>query len=827
MKTTTDFFAGRLLLTLLAVLTTTFAWAQQLSGEGTKANPYLINSSEDWATFTTKINTGTNDDRHAFYKLTADLTLGDAVNPYTTVVGKDKQHPFSGSFDGDFHIIHLYLVRENDYAALFGVTDGATIQNLHVDGTIITDHKFAGGFIGYAFGAGTGTQHWLANCISSVNIHCDGIKEYIDINGNVVPNGSNNRRYDCTHGGLVGQNEKGVMNFYQCIFDGSITDSKEVKTANKCTGFIGWVNNKVVYYDCIMAGYIDVKPNDDNLKNSMANFHRTGDEKNVKYEGNVFYVHDYSYDEVMEQGDQAPSVVPEGVISRQLSFDNQYYYATGAELINDNKIKFYGWTYQTDNNNIVGGADGINYVYDNSDDTYTTTFVERYDLQNDGMWNDAANWKYGLIPSGGDVMISANVTIPEDCNAKVNDIIVSSKGSVTIMDGAQFISDNSIVADVYKTVLPSDEVSKHAWNTIASPINGQAFAAVDELTSGEKHNIYRYNETVPMWEEYRDPSNEFNAFENGRGYIYRTTFGGDIKYSGSINAEDVKCSLTRTNDHGFNLLGNPYTHNIYKGVAFSSTDLVEGYCVLESDGTWDYKNDDEAIPSGTAFMVLVKEGNDDVDINMSNTDEAPVVYCKSNDNSIWFTVNNDEYTDAACIKFNEGEGFKKLAHYNESAPMLYINYNGGNFAAAHVQTGVKAVGLCFKSHEFGKYTLNLNANGDFSYLHLIDRLTGKDVDMLIEDEYSFISTNNDNAERFIVEFDYEGNEGGVENENFAWQNDSDIVINGEGKLQVFDMMGRIVMTQDINGIQTMSTSSLQEGVYIFKLNGKTQKFFVK
>lgn len=807
MKKTTDIVARRLVLTLLAVLTTTIAFAQ-LSGNGTVNEPYLINNAEDWITFTNMINDGNG--TTSYYKLTNDIILGTAEEPITTVVGTSEKN-FKGTFDGDFHTIYLNMNRVENYAAPFGVTCNATIKNLHVDGTIVTDHKFAAGIVAYSNNPGNQTTR-LINCISSVYINCDKIVTVIQSKPN-----------DCTHGGLVGQNEKGNLYLENCIFDGTIRDRKATKTSVKCTGIVAWVNDNVTYKDCIMAGTIDVKPNDNNLTNSMATFHRLANNAKVKYEGVSYYINDYTYTGMAEQGVQAPSVVPENGISRQFSANNKHYYVTGAEFAKG-AIDFRGWRYDTENGytyNLGGGSDGINYVY--SRFGYTITFAERYALQNDGEWNDAANWKYELIPSiGGDVIISANVTIPENCNAKVDDIIVSSKATVTIEDGAQFISKNPIVADVYKTVLPSDEASKHAWNTIASPVNGQSFADVNELTSGDKHNIYRYNETVPMWEEYRDPSNIFNAFENGRGYIYRTTFDGDIKYSGTINAGDVNYSLTHTNDHGFNLLGNPFTHDIYKGVAIENTDLVEGYCVLESDGTWTYKLDDEAIPSGTAFMVLA---NDAVDVTISNTDEAPVVYNKSNDNSIWFTVNNDEYTDAACVMFKEGKGYNKLAHYNENAPMIYISHNGEDFAAAHVQTGVKTVGLCFKSHDFGKYTLNLNANGDFSYLHLIDRLTGKDVDMLIEDEYTFISTNNDNAERFIVEFDYEGNEGSIENEIFAWQNGSNVVVDGEGELQVFDMMGRMVMTQRINGIQTVNVSS--EGVYIFKLNEKTQKIFVK
>lgn len=808
MKKTTDNVARRFVLTLLAVLTTTIAFAQ-LGGNGTVNEPYLINNAEDWTTFTNMINDGT--ETTAYYKLTNDIILGTPDEPITMVVGTDSKN-FKGTFNGDFHTIYLNMSRVENYAAPFGVTCGATISNLHVDGTIVTDHKFAAGIVAYSNNDSNKTTR-LVNCISSVYINCDNI---------VTVNAS--KPDDCTHGGLVGQNEKGNLYLENCIFDGTIRDSKQTKKSNKCTGFVAWVNGTVTYKDCIMAGTIDVKPNDNSLTNSMATFHRMANNAKVKYEGVSYYINDYTYPGMAEQGVQAPSDVPENAISRQFSANNKYYYVSGA-VFAKGAIDFLGWRYDTDNGytyNLEGGSDGINYVYEKSG--YTTTFAERYALQTAGDWDIAKNWKYELIPTkGADVVIAADVTIPSDYNAKVDDIIVSGKASITIDNGAQFISKNAIEAVVYKTVLPSDFESKHAWNTIASPIVGQAFSEVEGLTSGTTaHNIYKYDETVPMWVEYRDNNNGFDVFESGRGYIYRTTFEGDIRYAGTINVEDVNYSLTNTNDHGFNLVGNPFTHDIYKGVAFSNTNLVEGYCVLESTGTWTYKEDDIAIPSGIAFMVLA---NDDVDITIKNTDEKPVLYSKSSDNNVWFTVNNDEYTDVACIKFKDGEGFSKLAHYNTNAPMLYINYNGEHYAAANVQSGVKTAALCFKSQSTGKYTLNIDVNGDFSYLHLIDRLTGKDVDLLIDDEYTFISTSNDNAERFIVEFDYAGNEGITDNDNFAWQNGSNIVVNGEGELQMYDMMGRMVMTQHINGVQTVNVSS--EGVYILKLNEKVQKIFVK
>ena len=60
---------------------------------------------------------------------------------------------------------------------------------------------------------------------------------------------------------------------------------------------------------------------------------------------------------------------------------------------------------------------------------------------------------------------------------------------------------------------------------------------------------------------------------------------------------------------------------------------------------------------------------------------------------------------------------------------------------------------------------------------------------------------------------------------FAYQSGNDIVVTGEGELQVFDVMGRIVMKKHVNGVENINMKS--QGVYIMRLNEKTQKIVVR
>lgn len=749
MKTITDIIARGFVLILLAILTNSTAWGQ-FKGSGTANDPYQIASESEWKTFTENINKGVGNS--AYYKLTADLSLGTTKDPIETIVGTDIK-PFCGNFDGDYHTITINMNRTETYAAPFGVTDGAVVRNLKVEGTIVTTKKFAGGVIAYSNNK-KNKETKLINCYSSIHIICDGIVTV------QAP-----KPFDCTHGGLVGQNEAGVLSFENCIFDGWIKDFTEEKKANKCTGFVAWVNNTVNYTNCVMAGVLDVKPNDNELPNSMANFHRLANGAKANFKGTSYFTKDYTYETMTVQGTQAPTIPAENVISRRYSDGKTDYYVPGASISNYT-IKYYGWK-------LNEGTDYlINIIIDNGQ---TLSF--------DGINNYGGSYREVMDP-------------------------------------------------VFQmTVNPWNNEEKSGWYAISSPVIDQAFSGVTNLKTGT-HNIYRYDEELRLWQEYRNSANLYNSFENGRGYLYRTdSKEGNIGFNGTLNSGDVQIGLSYTekNDKigGFNLIGNPYSHVIYKSVAIPNELLAEGYCVLNYNGTWEYKTDSDAIEEGEAVLVqALANAKGDYTLTITDTDMAPTM--KASNNEIWFTVKNGEFCDKAHVEFKDGCGYNKMAHYNEDAPMLYIKHNGDNFASANINDDVETFDLCFETKKMANYDLSFDVKGDFSYLHLIDRMTGADVDMLIDETYSFVSSSADDADRFVVRLSY--NTISNSDDNFAYQSGNDIFVSGDGTLQVFDVMGRMIAKQQISGAETICVSPMPTGVYVFRLVGndiKTQKIVVR
>ena len=418
--------------------------------------------------------------------------------------------------------------------------------------------------------------------------------------------------------------------------------------------------------------------------------------------------------------------------------------------------------------------------------------------------------------------------------------------NLIIEDGGQLIlPDNATVAATLKkntsaSTGETKDAAVNKWYAISTPVSGVAISSFVPTAVGAKWNVYRYDEPTGYWNEYRSDNTvepylePFITLESGRGYLYRAT-ENNLAFAGNVNAGDengeVKYDLSyayagsNTDFKGFNLLGNPFTHEITWSNLVTTNVEDDGYYLLIEEegvnqGKWSANPLKTAIAPMQAFLVQANNTGAKVTIKNHASSKGEM---KGYNNDIMFAVKNGEQSDEAYVLFKDGKGLNKVNHRNAEIPMLYVVNNGEKFAIADMNTDTKVINLGFEAKYIAKYTLSLKANGNFSYLHLIDKLTGEDVDMLLEGEYSFMASPTDNPERFIVRLEY--SEGSESSEVFAYQNGSDIIVSGEGELQVFDVMGRLVIQKHVNGVERIHAEA--QGVYIFKLNDKAQKIVIR
>ncbi len=426
------------------------------------------------------------------------------------------------------------------------------------------------------------------------------------------------------------------------------------------------------------------------------------------------------------------------------------------------------------------------------------------------------------VPSG------AVLTITGDCTGTAANLIIE--------DGGQLIVSNSgVQATFKKSVSHSAAKDANNWYTISSPVNNITPSAVTNLiqTPADNYDLYYYDEENVMWKNHKKAA--ITNLTNGKGYLYWNAGGDELSFPGELNSGNIEIALTKTGTGdlaGWNLIGNPYSHNIYKGAGTAIVnsvsegyELTTGFYTLANSGAWVPGTDNTtAIVPGQGILVKATTAGT---LTMTNTNSSGTA--KANNDNIQFLVSNSEYEDITYALFNTGIGLDKINHRNADIPMIYIPQDGQNYAIATMDDNTQAFELNFKAMTTGQYTLSYKAEGKYSYLHVIDRLTGEDIDMLLDGEYSFIGSPRDNEARFIVKLSYNANIDEIEvNDNFAYQNGSDIIVNGNGELQVFDVTGRMVMNTKINGIQTVNVPAT--GMYIFRMVGEsvqTQKIVVR
>ncbi len=131
------------------------------AGTGAVDDPIEISSEEELKDFRTRVKKG---EKNLCAKLTKDITLSEDWTP----ISSNAQYPseaFSGIFDGNGHTIKgLRINASTAYQGFFAYTNGATIKNLTIDGSVTSSENYVGGIVGNA------PNTTIQNCLFSGSV---------------------------------------------------------------------------------------------------------------------------------------------------------------------------------------------------------------------------------------------------------------------------------------------------------------------------------------------------------------------------------------------------------------------------------------------------------------------------------------------------------------------------------------------------------------------------------------------------------------------------------------------------------------------------------
>ena len=240
-----------------------------------------------------------------------------------------------------------------------------------------------------------------------------------------------------------------------------------------------------------------------------------------------------------------------------------------------------------------------------------------------------------------------------------------------------------------------------------------------------------------------------------------------------------------------------------------------------------------------AGKVIINNVNNDDDNSISSPYRGEVNYPLVN----LLCYDEDGRRDLTTVEVNRPEfgGGHKMEKLHESKGLIYAHLENESFQTLFTPVGINVVPVRFVPNEDGIFTLNWNTrHGEFSYLHLIDNIAGVDVDCLTNDEYKFEGKTSDYKSRFKLVFRCDGDEpedpeepdDGDDSDHFAFMFGDELVVNGAGLLQMFDIQGRCLMeTRAVGEQSSHRIPRVSAGVYLLRLTGeskvKVQKMVIK
>lgn len=391
--------------------------------------------------------------------------------------------------------------------------------------------------------------------------------------------------------------------------------------------------------------------------------------------------------------------------------------------------------------------------------------------------------------------------------------------------------ENPIILSFFHTFTKEIDpwTAEGGYYLIASPLNAAEGVSPEEVLNmtNDSYDLYYFDQNAAdglEWINYKDSNDGGYNLTAGTGYLYANSTGDDITFIGAPYNGNGEVTLTKADNvefPGWNLVGNPFPQTAY-------IDRTEFYVMNPEGGTDIIAGEGNTVGPMEGIFVIAAQDGEKVTFSTENPGKAKGLV-------INVLKNRGSVIDRAIVRFGEGGMLPKFM-LNEGRTKLYIPQNDNEYAVVTTDTKTNELPLNFKAAEEGTYVLKFNTeNVETGYLHLIDNLTGNDVDLLANPVYTFDARLIDYASRFRLVFNdtFANSIENMSNGSFAIVNNGNLIINnvdGIATLEMIDITGRVISTETING-NCLKDVKVKAGVYTLRLiqgeSIRTQKVVVE
>lgn len=313
--------------------------------------------------------------------------------------------------------------------------------------------------------------------------------------------------------------------------------------------------------------------------------------------------------------------------------------------------------------------------------------------------------------------------------------------NLIIKDGGQLVHSTANVAATVEKNIEGYSSEQDNFYFLASPVTSCDASCVKTGT----YDLFSYDELTHYWINQKNANDNLSSTI---GYLYANSSDQTLLFSGTLLPSENDFTINSLSHqanvlNGFNLVGNPFACQAY---------INQDFYILDNDKV--ILNETQNYPIKPCEAVFVKATEESNSVTFSKS-----IPLKSN-NSIDLSVsgNRSNNIDRVRIRFDEGCAMEKFT-LNENLTQLYIPQDGNHFSVVSASPTVNEMPVSFKAAKNGTYTITINTeNLNVNYLHLVDNLTGADVDFLNAAtstglaNYTFNAKTTDYPTRFKIVF---------------------------------------------------------------------------
>jgi hypothetical protein len=411
---------------------------------------------------------------------------------------------------------------------------------------------------------------------------------------------------------------------------------------------------------------------------------------------------------------------------------------------------------------------------------------------------------------------------------------------------------------------------------------------------GDHDQITYYSDLNNYGVSGEENQNEDNLVV-GKGYMAAITEDTYLQSHGSLNTDGLSMSVSALsqwqgeddNVVGWNLVGNPYHAYLdFEALAevtsndniLSKNDESKAFYVVYSADAYDGESGAESAyltyPVGGSlggayadryihphqgFFVLINKDTEpeatnlyslsfaeNMTVTRSGMGNATSTFRATNKQPAYPLLNLYLNSTKGCSEVTvvelfrpEWGGAQKMRKLNNGNGCFYGYHEGERFAALFVKDGTSRIPVHFEAFEEDVFTIQWEAvNGEFSNIYLVDNLLGVKYDMTQNQSYTFEGKPEDYKARFYILLADSENEEPTDDDDddghsFAFFNGNEWIVNGQGQLELVDVLGRILQTETLSSDQNhVHFNRYAAGVYMLRLTEsknkvETQKIIIK